>query len=147
MKANDYLLTEKYVQQCARECIMKTDIDLFSDHRILITSLFTPMTRKTCRGPTWKVRPEPLNLKSLQNGETKRVFLKAVKDRLRNYNLESQSPTEILMNITKILNSPPLVNQNCCKEIWKNDQEFNRHLSQHEHVQKMMQSPKPWRRQ
>ena len=35
------------------------------------------------------------------------------------------------MNIDKILNSVaenrlrPLINQSCCNEIWKNDQEFN----------------------
>ena len=35
-KVNDYVLTGKYVQPCVKECIEKPNIELDSDHCILI---------------------------------------------------------------------------------------------------------------
>ena len=88
------MLTEKYVQQYIKECILKPDIDLGSEDDIIIFSWYTPMTRKACRRPKQKVKTEPLNLKSLQNTETKRALANAVKNHLQNYSVESQSPAE-----------------------------------------------------
>ena len=51
MKVNDYVFTEKYVQKYIRVYIVKLDIYLDSDHRIIITSLHTTVTCKTCRRP------------------------------------------------------------------------------------------------
>ena len=51
MKVNDYVFTEKYMQKYLREDIVKLDIYLDSDHRIIITSLYTTVTSKTCRRP------------------------------------------------------------------------------------------------
>lgn len=48
-KVNEYVFTEKYEQQYVRECITKSSIDLDSDHLVLITALYTPMTRKACK--------------------------------------------------------------------------------------------------
>ena len=63
MEANDYVLTEKYVQQYVRECIVKPDINLNSNHCILIISLYTPMTCNARRRPKRKVKTKLLNLK------------------------------------------------------------------------------------
>ena len=94
------------------------------------------MTPKARRRPKRKVKTKPLNLKLLQNTEIMRAFVNAVENQLQNRNVESQSSAEISINMTKILNSAaenvlaPFVNQNRCNEIQKNDQEFNRLLSQ-----------------
>ena len=62
MNVNDYVLTEKYVKQCVRECVVKPDIDLDSDHLILITSSYILMTRKARRRSKGKVKVNLLNL-------------------------------------------------------------------------------------
>ena len=88
------------------------------------------MTCKTRRRPKRKVKPTLLNLKSLQNTESKSAFVNLAKNHSQNYNVESQSHTDISMSITKIVHSvakntlPPLDNQNRCNEIWKNDHKF-----------------------
>ena len=130
-KVNDYVLTEKYVQQYVKECIAKLNIDFDSDHSILITSLHTPMTRKVRRKGKRKVIIQPVDVKSLENTVIKKPFLNSVEDLLKNCNTESRSSTEISMKITDILNSvaentlPPLISKHCSKEIWRNDDEFN----------------------
>ena len=81
------------------------------------------MTRKARRRPKRKVKTKPLNLKLLQNTEIMRTFVNAVENQLQNCNVETQSPAEISINMTKTLNSaaentlPPLVNQDRCNEI------------------------------
>ena len=80
MRVNDYVLTEKYVQKYIGEYIVKPDIDLDSGHLILITSLNTPVTSKTCKRPKRNAKTKPLNLKLLQNIETKRPFGNAIKN-------------------------------------------------------------------
>lgn len=61
----------------------------------------------------------------------KSAFAKLVKNYSQNYNVESQSSTEISMNITKMLKSATesmlllWVNENRCNKIWKNNQKFN----------------------
>ena len=45
-KINDYVLTESFVQQYVTECIVKPELDFDSDHRILITELCTPTTKR-----------------------------------------------------------------------------------------------------
>ena len=62
MNVNDYVLTEKYVKQCVRECFVKPDIDLDSDHLILITSSYILITRKARRRSKGKVKVNLLNL-------------------------------------------------------------------------------------
>ena len=89
-KNNEYVLTTCTVQQYVREYIVKPEIDLYSDHRILITSLYTPMTRKVSRRPKQKVKTKPLNLKSLKNTKTNRTFVNAVENYLQNHDGGSQ---------------------------------------------------------
>lgn len=80
MKVNDYVFTEKYVQKYVRVYIVKLDIYLDSDHRIIITSLHTTMTCKTCRRPKQKLKTKLLNSKFLQKTETKKAFVNAVEN-------------------------------------------------------------------
>ena len=61
----------------------------------------------------------------------KSAFVKLVENYSQNYNVKSQSPTEMSMNIIKMLKSatgnmlPLWVNENRCNKIWKNNQKFN----------------------
>ena len=81
------------------------------------------MTRKARRRPKRKVKTKPQNLKLLQNTEIMRAFVNAVENQLQNRKVESQSPAEISINMTKTINFaaentlPPLVNQNRWNEI------------------------------
>ena len=144
MTVNEYVYTEKYVQQYVRKCSMQPDIDPDSDDCILITSVYTTVTCKARIKPKQKAKTKPLNLKSLQNTEKKKAFVNMLIINLRCYNAESQSPIEISMGVIKILSFagqntlPPLVNQKRCNEIWKKyDQEFNQLLSQCQHFLKL----------
>ena len=48
-KINDYVLTEKYIQQYVIQCIVMREYDFDSDHCLLKTTLTTPCTRKARR--------------------------------------------------------------------------------------------------
>ena len=79
------------MQKYVRECMAKPDIDLYSDNRILINFLYTPMTVKVHKRPKRKVKIKPIKVKSLQNTETKRAFVNAVGNYLQNYKVYFQN--------------------------------------------------------
>ena len=56
MNVNGYEVTEKYVQQYVRECIVKTKIDLKRIMVFITTSFYTPMTYNARRAPKRKVK-------------------------------------------------------------------------------------------
>ena len=51
-KVNDYVLTEKFVQEYVIDCVARPEIDFDSDHCLLQTSLCTPTTRRA----RWKFK-------------------------------------------------------------------------------------------
>ena len=140
-RVNDYVLTEKYVQRFVTECIANPRNDFDSDHRILITSLTTPMTRKARRQPKRKsLKRKTLDIRSLKNKDIKKEFLHSIKSQLVNMKKEPQSELEHSKNIVDTLNMaaentlPVLKRQNRCKEVWKEDKEFNRLLTQRQQL-------------
>ena len=100
---NDYVLPEHYIQQFITDCIAKPDFDFDSDHRILVTHLFTPMTRKARWQPRKKrekIKKWP-NLKLLHDEKIKRDFCVAVRN---DKSIENgRTSTEIFDKLTKSL--------------------------------------------
>lgn len=142
-RINDYVLTEKYVQEYITGCIAKPDIDFDSDHRILITSLNTPTTRRARRKPNRKQPPIiPFDVKSLENENIKNAFVSSIEEKLKKSHKTSVSPNEISQKITNILNSSAKQclkrsgSRNNSKDIWKDDIEFNNLISQRQNLHK-----------
>ena len=135
-KVNDYVLTESYIQQYVTDCMVNPDIDLDSDHRILITSLCTPMTRRARRTLKRKKSAKSPDVRALNEVNVKNSFVDSVKNQLMLNKTNQSSSTETSTKIINVLKSaaeatlPSLIVQDRSKEIWKNDSEFNRLLAQ-----------------
>ena len=89
-KVLDYILVEPFIQQYINDCAVFLDFECDSDHRIIISEMLTPTTKKA----RWKQqekstvpKPDP---KALNEKETKKVFLQAVANEMKNNN----QPTE-----------------------------------------------------
>ena len=141
-KVNDYVLTESYIQQYVTDCIVNPDIDLDSDHRILITSLCTPMTRRARKKVKRNMAAKSLDPKALKDNDIKNSFLNSIKNQLMSNKTGQQSSTEASVKITNMLKRaaentlPPLTSQDRSKEIWKNDNEFNELLATRKDIPK-----------
>ena len=58
----DYVLTEKFVQRYITNCMTHPNLDFNSDHRVLITELTTPKTRKARWVKHDEGKPRRINL-------------------------------------------------------------------------------------
>ena len=136
-KKNDYVLVEKFVQPYITSCKVEPDIDFDSDHRILITELTTPKTRRA----RWKKRSvrksQRIDVKMLQDPETRVNFKKCLNDALKNKSLNSVnlSTNSISDEIVKMLkdigeSTLPKVQKQKITETWKLDTELNELLDQ-----------------
>ena len=133
-KKNDYVLTEKFVQQFIKSCKAEPDIDFDSDHRILITELLTPMTRRA----RWKKKesksnPKP-NIALLKDAYVRSQFQEKLRSSLQNETLTADTTDQTSCNITKTLNdiadaTIPKVKRHETKQIWKEDKELNNLLN------------------
>ena len=137
-KKNDYVLVEPYVQQYISGCIADPDVDFDSDHRILITTLETPMSRKARRTPNRKKKKtKGLDIKGLNDEIIKNCFKDDIITQLQNtaHRIQQES-SEISDNVVKTLriaaenNFPNIKPLNSCKEIWKEDPELDQLLSE-----------------
>lgn len=135
-RINDYVLTEKYVQQYINDCIARPEIDFDSDHRILITSLCTPMTRKS-RKTKIKLSKvsKPVDITSLKTDEFKNRFVEAVDDSLQETHVIDRSSEQIAETVTDILQVAarkvlPSRKVNGEADLWKDDKEFNKLLNE-----------------
>ena len=125
MRVNDYVLTERFVQDFVTDCKAEPGLDFDSDHRIMITSLHTPMTRKA----RWKPiqlpkKPQP-DINALRNPVIADSFLKSI---------ENQLATETIVTPDKIINVlktagetslPRVTRKKKVNEVWKEDKVFN----------------------
>ena len=68
-KILDYVLVEKYVQQYITDCAVHQNCHVETDHRLLVTSLTTPMSKKA----RWKA-PSPKREKKLDK-TTERQYI------------------------------------------------------------------------
>ena len=135
-KVNDYVLTERYVQQYINDCIVRPDIDLDSDHRLLITYLNTPKTRKARKVIGKKLYKRPVDIKALRSIDVRNLFKTSIVNHQRTMSKnEPRSPAEVSENIKVTLNYaaenslPNMMHRGLIKEVWKDDGEFNRLLA------------------
>ena len=104
-RINDYVLTEKFVQQYITACIVFPDSDFNSDHRILVTELNTPKTKKarfTERKTNSKPKP---NVKLLTDCQYKKLFADSVEAELRRLPNNANSTDENSRRILSAINS------------------------------------------
>ena len=130
-RVNDYVLVEKYVQEYVTQCKAEPDINFDSDHRIKITFLDTPMTRRA----RWKVSKHPtkrsINVKSLEDEKVKdRFIINAENELAKNLNIHATSVSEIATNLTKSLKTAaeitlPSQAKHFYKTIWRDDKKLN----------------------
>ena len=136
-RVNDYVLMERFVQDFVTDCKAEPDIDFDSDHRVLITSLHTPMTRRA----RWRPRqtqnkPQP-DLKALQIPTIEKSFMESIENQLSNDNeAVNRSAVETSEKIVNLLTTvgeatlPRSTRKERVNEIWKKDEEFNRLLNE-----------------
>ena len=133
---NDYVLPESYIQQYITDCVVLPELDFDSDHRILITNLCTPMTRKARRKPKRDSTKRSPNLKSLNDDDIKESFREAVRNRIHCDNRKYESSNTISNRIVKTLESignevlPRRTGRNTANEIWREDGEINRIIAE-----------------
>ena len=87
----DYILVEQYVQQYVEECYVGNDYDFESDHRVVITEMNTPRTKKA----RWK----PKN-KLIPRREIKAFEENAIQEKLIEKEDETVSGFEYQINVT-----------------------------------------------
>ena len=113
-KINDYVLTEKYVQQY-----------------VTLTTLTPPCTRKarhTTKKPTNKLLPD---IKSLHNPNIQATYTATVNRKLRENATLRQTPSDIAENLVQILDStasetlPKKSKSKSSRELWKDDTVLN----------------------
>ena len=130
IRVNDYILAEKFVQDYITDCKAEPDIDLDSDHRILIASLNTPSTKKARRKPKRRIAISKPDLSALNIEPTEKMFQRSVLESLQRNNCESNSPCaasdKIINSLTSAGNAslPKMPRKNTVHEIWKLDTEF-----------------------
>ena len=135
-RINDYVITERFVQQYVTDCLAKPEYDFDSDHRILITYLRTPTTRKArWRRKSNSKKAEP-DEKFLEENETRKSFHHSLSKSLESDTEKLKSSTDFSNKIVQSLHKaasttlPQKHIRKQEKEIWKNDKELNILLNQ-----------------
>ena len=82
----EYVIAEPFLQQFVKDCAVYSKLNFDSDHRIIITSMLTPTTKKT----KWKPRSAKLttkiDLKTLKEvKEIKISFINAITHEFTNF--------------------------------------------------------------
>ena len=135
-RVNDYILAEKYVQDYITDCKAEPDIDVDSDHRLLIASMYTPSTKKARRKPKRITAIAKPDLTALHVERTEKAFQRSVLEFLQTNNCENNSSCEASDKIIKSLTLagtaalPKMLRKSTVHEIWKLDTEFNALLNQ-----------------
>ena len=138
-KVLDYVIAEPFIQQYVKDCAVYSKLNFDSDHRIIITSMLTPTTKKA----RWKPRSPKLttkiDLKALkENKEIKISFINAVTHEFTNFGQHvstANQPEQISSNIITLLKTAaestlPKLSEKKAKEIWKDDNILNELLKQ-----------------
>ena len=143
-RVNDYMLAERYIQQFVTNCIAEPDIDFDSDHRILVTELNSPKTKKA----RWK---EPRILPGKPRPDAKFLFDDGYRNRYVNTVQQYLQNNPMQINSTNEEKSTRIVNtlQNAAKNTiplktknrrdnnpWKNDILFNNIIDSRQNTDK-----------
>ena len=127
------MLTERYIQQYISDCIVQPDIDFDSDHRILVTEMNTPKTKKARWVKRNVVTKTPIpDIKLLKDDLYQRRYVNEVEINLQRNQKKADSTSEenssrlleiLKTAVTKTI--PPKASTRQDNEIWKNDTEYN----------------------
>ena len=139
-KVLDYVLTESYVQQFIKDCRVNNDLDIESDHRLLLANLVTPETKKARKKPKQSAKIRKYDLKALKNEEIKTKFKQAVQAVLQTGETESANAKSIkLVNCLSAAAESTIpvkkVTRNV-KELWRDDVLLNSLLDRRKTVVK-----------
>ena len=119
----DYILVEQYVQQYVEECYVGNDYDFESDHRVVITEMNTPRTKKARWRPKNKLIPRR-EIKAFEENAIQEKFIEKVETRFQSY--QDTDPNNIYDNIVDTITTAanetlPAINIKKLNELWKND--------------------------
>ena len=131
-RINDYVLTEKFVQRYMTDCIALPEADFNSDHRILVTEMNTPKTKKArwTEREKSKAKTKP-NSKLLKDEYFRKQFTDSVAvelSRTPNGTMSTDEKAKSILNVIDVaaVKTIPIEGKvNHEKEIWRNDTEFN----------------------
>ena len=137
-KVLDYVLVEPYIQEFIQDCFVSTDCHFESDHRLIITDLCTPKTRKARKKLKKIIHQPKADIKALLNEEIRQSFVSAVSNNLKdNEHLEITSSKIINCLQGAADQSLPKKNKTkSFKETWKNDSQLNKLLNERVVLQK-----------
>ena len=131
-KVIDYVLVEQFVQQYVNNCFVSHDSHFESDHRMIVTDLCTPMTKKA----RWRQKkvvsaPSP-DIKALNNPEISKAFVSNVTQELVKCQDLEPSSSKIINCLQKAAENtlPKKGKSRNGKEIWKNDKCLNNLLKE-----------------
>ena len=132
-KVLDYVLVEPFVQQYIKDCQVSQEFDFESDHRLIVTSLETPKTKKVRRKHIQISKAKKLDISALKKTETAELFAKEVSRKINNG--KQGTTTEISTNIIDTLKAAaeatlPSSKSGTSKEIWRDDGNLNGLLKQ-----------------
>ena len=131
----DYVFLESFIQQYVTDCKVENSFDVDSDHRILITNLKTPTTKKT----RWKEREEKKKVyipdtQALNDEDIRTQFNDHAAAKLNDAAI-IESTIELDDNLISALSSAaestlPSKVKTRVRETWSEDDEFNTLLQQ-----------------
>ena len=125
LRVNDYVLTERFVQSFVTDCKAMPDLDFESDHRILITSLRTPMTRKARWKPPQTQKKPPPDVSALKYPEIADSFLHSIESQLINKSVSTSDKMVQVLKTAGDASLPLMTKKEKINEIWKEDKVFN----------------------
>ena len=135
VRVNDYVLTEKFVQEYNTSCKAEPDIDFESDHRILIAEFKTPSTKRARMKPKRVTVKPKADVSAFRDTTTSQLFQDSVKNTLARKGSQS-SPSDLSEMIVNTLISagdtslPKTTKKETHNNIWRTDAEFNRLLNE-----------------
>lgn len=132
-KILDYVLCEQYLQQYMTNCRVYLGFDAETDHRLLKATVYAPTTKRGRKRFCKNLTPpkKRLNIKDLQNKETRELFTNSLNQKLQNIHrdgVDATTRSNILIDvISKTATETIPIKQKSEKneEIFKNDEPLN----------------------
>ena len=125
-------MVERFVQQYVTDCMAQPKVDFDSDHKVLITEMNTPKTRKA----RWKKKEAQKrtkkNLALLRESVIRTQFSEKVSEKLAEGNLNRETTESTSTSMVTMINEvastvlPDLKNRNTTVETWKGVKELNK---------------------
>ena len=133
----DYVLTETFVQQYVTSCAVEDSFDFESDHKLLVTNLLTPKTKRS-RWRARTLREQQGDISALEETRTHNEFVQNVENQIPithegdTVDQRSERIIEVLKRSASI--SLPRNTAKSTREIWKDDKELNLALCERSNV-------------